>query len=150
MDNLEYTISDIKDLMNAFSKSNLGSMELSDGSFTLKLEAKTQLTAESPAFAQTAAPDINAGNTPAAQADTIAGTVVKSPIVGTFYAAPAPDKAPFVSIGDRVEKGDVLFIIESMKLMNEVTAETDGTVRRILVQNAQGVEYGQPIMEMEA
>ena len=77
------------------------------------------------------------------------GKVVKSPIVGTFYAAAAPEKPPFVTVGQTVAKGDVLFIIESMKLMNEVQSEFDGTVKKILVENGQGVEYGQPILVLE-
>ena len=75
--------------------------------------------------------------------------MVKSPIVGTFYAAPSPDKAPYVTAGKQVKKGDVLFIIESMKLMNEIQSEYDGTVKKILVQDGQGVEYGQPILIIE-
>ena len=74
------------------------------------------------------------------------GNVVKAPIVGTFYAASAPDKPPFVTVGKRVKKGDVLMIIESMKLMNEVQSDFDGTVAEILVNNGQAVEFDQPIM----
>ena len=71
---------------------------------------------------------------------------MKSPIVGTFYASPSPDKAPFVEVGQKVKKGDVLFIIESMKLMNEIQSEYDGEVVEILCENGQAVEFGQPIM----
>lgn len=74
------------------------------------------------------------------------GNVVKSPIVGTFYQAPSPDKPPFVKVGDKVKKGDVIMIIESMKLMNEVQSEFDGTVTKILVGDGQPVEFDQPIM----
>lgn len=76
----------------------------------------------------------------------IDGNVVKSPIVGTFYQAPSPDKPPFVKVGDKVKKGDVIMIIESMKLMNEVQSEFDGTVEKILVSDGQPVEFDQPIM----
>ncbi|MDE7105020.1 MAG: acetyl-CoA carboxylase biotin carboxyl carrier protein [Ruminococcus sp.] len=76
----------------------------------------------------------------------ISGNVVKSPIVGTFYQAPSPDKPPFVKIGDKVKKGDTIMIIESMKLMNEVQSEFTGTVEKILVNNGQAVEFDQPIM----
>lgn len=79
----------------------------------------------------------------------VAGTVVKSPIVGTFYSAPAPGKAPFVSVGSTVNKGDVLFIIESMKLMNEVTSELSGRVTEILVSDGDAVEFDQPILRIE-
>lgn len=71
--------------------------------------------------------------------------VVRSPMVGTFYRAPAPDAAPFVEVGDKVEENTVLCIVEAMKLMNEIKAETRGTVAKILVENAQPVEYNQPM-----
>ena len=74
------------------------------------------------------------------------GNIVKAPIVGTFYAASAPDKPPFVTVGKQVKKGDVLMIIESMKLMNEVQSDFDGTVSEILVKNGDPVEFDQPIM----
>ncbi|MCM1132997.1 MAG: acetyl-CoA carboxylase biotin carboxyl carrier protein [Ruminococcus flavefaciens] len=74
------------------------------------------------------------------------GNVVKAPIVGTFYQSPSPDKPPFVKVGDTVKKGDVIMIIESMKLMNEVQSEFDGTVAKILVGDGQAVEFDQPIM----
>ncbi|WP_234554418.1 acetyl-CoA carboxylase biotin carboxyl carrier protein [Thermus caliditerrae] len=70
---------------------------------------------------------------------------VKAPIVGTFYRAPAPDAPPYVKEGDRVEKGQVLCIIEAMKLMNEIESEISGIVKKILVQNGEPVEYGQPL-----
>lgn len=71
--------------------------------------------------------------------------VVKSPIVGTFYASPQPDAPPFVKLGDAVEVGQVLCIIEAMKLMNEIEADVAGQVVRIYVENAQPVEYGEPL-----
>ena len=74
--------------------------------------------------------------------------IVKSPMVGTFYASPAPDKPPFVSVGDKVHKGQVLCVIEAMKLMNEIEAESDGTVAEILVENEQLVEFGQPLIRL--
>lgn len=77
------------------------------------------------------------------------GNVVSSPIVGTFYAAPSPEKPPYVTVGKQVHKGDVLFIIESMKLMNEVTSEYDGVVAEILVNDGETVEFGEPIMRIE-
>nr|MDE5582887.1 acetyl-CoA carboxylase biotin carboxyl carrier protein [Ruminococcus sp.] len=74
------------------------------------------------------------------------GNVIKSPIVGTFYSAPSPDKPPFVRVGDKVKKGDVVMIIESMKLMNEIQSEFNGTVDKILVSDGQAVEFDQPVM----
>ena len=71
--------------------------------------------------------------------------IVKSPIVGTFYTSPSPDAAPFVKVGDRVSKGQVICIVEAMKLMNEIEADVTGEVVRVLVENGQPVEYGQPL-----
>lgn len=76
--------------------------------------------------------------------------VVKAPIVGTFYRAPAPDEDPFVDVGDEVGQGDVLCIIEAMKLMNEIECEVRGTVKKILAEDAQPVEYDQPLFIIEA
>lgn len=73
------------------------------------------------------------------------GNIVKSPLVGTFYAAPAEDAAPFVKVGDSVKEGQVLAIVEAMKLMNEIESDFTGTVKKILVENGQGVEFGQPL-----
>ena len=75
----------------------------------------------------------------------IKGNVVKSPLVGTFYAAPAEDADPFVKVGDSVKEGQVLAIVEAMKLMNEIESDFTGTVTEILVENGQAVEYGQPL-----
>ena len=76
------------------------------------------------------------------------GNVVVSPLVGTFYAAPAEDAVAFVKVGDTVKKGEVLAIVEAMKLMNEIESEYEGTVAEILVENAQMVEYGQPLFRI--
>lgn len=84
--------------------------------------------------------------TAAAEENEGAGYEIKSPMVGTFYSAPAPDAPPFVAVGARVEKGQTLCIIEAMKLMNEIEADVSGTVVKILVENSQSVEYGQPLL----
>ena len=76
---------------------------------------------------------------------TAEGNVVKSPLVGTFYSASSPDSAPFVKVGDTVKKGQVLGIVEAMKLMNEIESEFDGVVKEIQIENEQVVEYGQPL-----
>ncbi len=78
-----------------------------------------------------------------------AGQLVTSPFVGTFYRTPAPDQPPFVEIGTPVRKGQVLCIIEAMKLMNEIEAEVAGKVAEILVENGQAVEFGQPLLRIE-
>ncbi len=77
-----------------------------------------------------------------------AGKIVKSPLVGTFYAAPAEDADPYVAVGDTVKKGQVLAIVEAMKLMNEIESDYDGTVEEIYVNNGQAVEYGQPLFRL--
>lgn len=81
----------------------------------------------------------------AAESAAPAGNIVKSPLVGTFYAAPAEDAEPFVKVGDSVKEGQVLAIVEAMKLMNEIESDFTGTVKEILVENGQGVEFGQPL-----
>ena len=76
------------------------------------------------------------------------GNLVKSPLVGTFYAAPAEDAEPFVKVGDHVKKGQILAIVEAMKLINEIESDFDGEVAEIYVENAQAVEYGQPLFRI--
>ena len=89
-------------------------------------------------------------NTANAQADNSEpeGMIVKSPLVGTFYTAPAEDAAPFVSVGDLVKKDQTLAIVEAMKLMNEIESEFEGKVAEIYVENGQAVEYGQPLFRI--
>jgi acetyl-CoA carboxylase biotin carboxyl carrier protein len=74
--------------------------------------------------------------------------IVTSPMIGTYYASPSPNDAPFVQEGDAVEVGQVIGIIEAMKIMNEITSEHEGTISQILVRNAQAVEYGQPLFHI--
>ena len=85
----------------------------------------------------------------AAETPVATGHVQKAPIVGTFYASSSPDAAAFVQVGSKVEAGKVICIIEAMKLMNEIEAEITGTIKEILVKNAQPVEYGQPLFLIE-
>ena len=80
--------------------------------------------------------------------ETPVGNVVESPLVGTFYAAPAEDAESFVKVGDRVEKGQTLGIVEAIKLMNEIDSDYSGTVAEIMVNNQEGVEYGQPLFRI--
>ncbi len=89
-----------------------------------------------------------AGEVPAAAEEKAKGTDVVAPIVGTFYAAPSPDTQVFVRVGDQVKVGQVLCVIEAMKLMNEIEAEVAGTVVEILVRNEDPVEYGQVLMRI--
>ncbi len=143
----------IYDLIDKVSSSGLGELELSKGDFKLVIRAKKPLPPAPPVIlpaSGTSAPIQAASQTdaPASAVPEAApeGNVMKSPIVGTFYLSPAPGKPPFVTVGQSVKKGDVLFIIESMKLMNEIQSEFDGVIDRILVENGTGVEFGQPIM----
>ena len=85
----------------------------------------------------------------ATSAPVTGGKAVKAPIVGTFYAAPSPDSKPFVSVGDKIKKGDTIFIIESMKVMSEVQSEFDGVVREICVNSGDAVEFDQTIMILD-
>src|ERR1700761_1970323 len=98
-----------------------------------------------PALVPAAAP-AEAAAAPAAEADPLAGAhIVKSPIVGTFYESPSPDADAFVKVGDSVRSGQVLCIVEAMKLMNEIESDTAGTILKIFPTSGQPVEYGQPL-----
>ena len=121
----------IEKLADIVSAKDLGEITIADGEKTMPA-----VPAAAPA-----AP----AETPAAP-KAPAGKAIKAPLVGTFYAAPSPDQPPFVQVGDTVKKGDVVLIIESMKLMNEVTSDVEGVVQEILVKNGDAVEYDQPLM----
>ncbi len=154
------TVDEIKELVSHFAVSGLGSFTLQDGGFSLRLESdaaacshtsapvmagcESAASFQEPAAAQ--APAIS--DAPAGAPCALKGTMVTAPVVGTFYRAPSPEKPPFIKEGQTVKKGDVLFIIESMKLMNEVESECDGVVGEILVKDGQGVEYGQPLITL--
>ncbi len=100
--------------------------------------------------APVAAAPVAAVAAPAVEADPYAGAhIVKSPIVGTFYAAPSPDADAFVSVGDRVEAGKVLCIVEAMKLMNEIESDASGEIVAVLAKPGQPVEYGQPLFAIK-
>lgn len=143
-----YTTKEIIELMEKASELRV-SVEIADSDFTVKIDGKEERVYAVPAAqAVPAAATANAEPTPAPAA-VPCGTVIKSPIVGTYYNAPAPDKEPFVSVGKAIKKGEVLFIIESMKLMNEVQSDCDGIVKEIIATNGQAVEFGQPILIME-
>ncbi|MCL4125988.1 UNVERIFIED_CONTAM: hypothetical protein GTU68_026270 [Idotea baltica] len=86
---------------------------------------------------------------PSAEDSLPPGTIVESPMVGTFYRSPSPGAKPFIDIGQSVSKGDTLCIIEAMKIMNQIVAETSGTVRAIVVEEGQPVEYGEPLIVID-
>jgi acetyl-CoA carboxylase biotin carboxyl carrier protein len=117
--------------------------------------APTVMHAPGPAAVPTHAPAPTASGAPPSQptssTDTSDGNVayVTSPFVGTFYRSPSPDSAPFVDVGTRIKKGQVLCIVEAMKLMNEIEAEIEGSIVQILVENGQAVEYGEPLFKIK-
>ena len=150
---------DIKELIGIIDSSNLRSFELSNNGAFIKMSKNTAETASisapipmvasettAPQETQTIVPKTETVSTPKAEA--VSGNVVKAPLVGTFYASPAPDKSDFVSVGAKVKKGDVLCIIEAMKIMNEVVSEFDGEVADILAIPEALVEYGQPLFRI--
>ena len=140
------TNQEIKELLQIFEESGVAEMEVQRGENRLRLRrAPTTQELQVPAAAAPQpAPAHAAAPAKAAPADAN-HTLVKSPIVGTYYDAPSPGAAPFVKIGDTVEPGQVLCIIESMKLMNEIEAEIAGTLVHKLVENGRPVEYGEAL-----
>lgn len=151
---------EIKELANIVSDKNLGKIAIKSDTCELVIEAKKEKIMQASSTVNTssglstqsstasAVVEDNSVSTASteATAKTISGKTIKAPLIGTFYSAPAPDKPPFVQVGQKVKKGDVLFIIESMKLMNEIQSEFDGTVAEILVEDGASVEYDQPIL----
>lgn len=153
------TIKTVKELAEIMKDTGLSYLKYKDDDFEIEMGEKRPamppMPPMMPPMAAPAAPMAMAvASAPGAEATAqttpvASGNVMKAPIVGTFYAAPAPGKAPFVSVGSTVSKGDVLFIIESMKVMNEVTSEFDGRVAEILVKDGDAVEFDQPILRIE-
>ncbi|MBW3535441.1 MAG: acetyl-CoA carboxylase biotin carboxyl carrier protein [Gemmatimonadetes bacterium] len=154
----------LESLIRAIDESSLDSIEIERGGTRVRL-SKTPPSAggaggavaygpPAPATPATAAPataaPAAAPEPEAAAADDLAGLLeVKSPMVGTFYRAPAPDAPSYVDVGDRVKAGDTLCIIEAMKLMNELESEVEGTIVEVLVDNADPVEYGQVLFRVK-
>lgn len=150
-------LDNILKIIDAVSESSLTNFSLEDGNVKLSLGVeRTNVIVDGTAAIQMA-PSANAGEQQetlsqmnemqysTVNSGVISGNVMKSPLVGIFYASSAPDAAPFVSVGDTVKKGQVLGIIEAMKLMNEIESEYDGVVKDILIENEQMAEYGQPL-----
>lgn len=145
----------VKELTTLFTENELTELELETETLSLRLAktAEQTVVAAQPVLAPqpAAAPPqaAAAAEAPAAglvsEAAAIPADAVKSPMVGTAYLAPEPGAADFVSVGDKVSKGQTLCIIEAMKVMNPIASPCDGTVREILVENAQPVEFDQPI-----
>ena len=151
------TLEEMTALIKAVSESNLDSFDYKEGDFSLSLHASKgfvqQVSTPAMNVASMSVPDISQAMAQAAEAasgdeDDDNAFIIKSPLVGTFYAAPAADSAPFVKIGDRVKKGQVLAIVEAMKMMNEIESDCDGVISDILVANGEAVEFGQPLFKI--
>jgi len=160
----------IQELLKSINKSNIGTFKYKQGDFELVIKqqnqgeahiiAPQQLVAQAPVYAapaatqapvpQTATPAAPADNksaeTPAASSNQV---VIKSPMIGTFYRNPSPDKPPFINVGDKVTAGQTVCIIEAMKLFNEIESDVTGTVVKVLVDDASPVEYDQPLFIIE-
>jgi acetyl-CoA carboxylase biotin carboxyl carrier protein len=137
----------LKTLIELVESSGIAELEISEG------EERVRITRSLPAATQPPAAGALSGSQatsqPAAAAPAAVepeGHVVKSPMVGTFYRCASPGAKPFVEVGDQVEVGDPLCIIEAMKLMNEIEADRAGVVKAVLIENGQPVEYGQPLI----
>ena len=141
-------IDNIKSLAEIVDKFNLSSIEIEEGETKIKIE-KNICTAAVPATEVVSIPVIQESEPAQTATPVSAGKEITSPMVGVFYAAPSPDDAPYVTVGSKVKKGDVLCIIEAMKLMNEITAEQDGEITEVCVVNEQVVEYGQPLFRIK-
>ncbi len=153
------TFEQIKELIELVASRRLHGLEIERSGFALRITGEH-------GGAAVAAPVSDGGRAPVAEAVVSAPAptaepalpsppaadvhVVNSPIVGTFYAAPSPDAPPFVKLGDRVRKGQVLCIVEAMKLMNEIECDADGVVAEIYPKNGQPVEFGEPLFGLRA
>lgn len=149
----------VKNLLDLISKTELNEVSIEEGDFKLKVKKQSDAPAQAapmqfqmpaqqapaqPAQPEAAAAPADTGSSEKKESQPD-GETVKSPIVGTFYESPSPDSDPFVKVGDTVQKGDTLCIVEAMKIMNEIEAEFSGTVQKLLVEDGQPVEYDQPL-----
>ena len=154
-------IEEVKELIALINDSDIKNFELTLDNATVRISktdgdmpsAPVQAAPTSaPAAAQTAsapaAPVQTETPAPAPKAEAKGGNIVKAPIVGTFYESAGPGKPVFAPVGSKVKKGDVLCIIEAMKIMNEVVSEFDGEVAEVMVENEQLVEFGQPLFRI--
>ena len=144
----------IKNLMKEFEDSKIQKLEITDKDFSIKLEKENKTFSNSPStIATTVAAPVAA---PVVSESVVEEKVeesnniqVKAPLVGTYYESPSPDANPFVREGQKVNKGETLFIVEAMKVMNEITAPVSGTIVKINVSDATMVEFGQVVMEIQ-
>ena len=145
----------VKELTAILDESNLTELEFETEDISVRLARGTTIAAApammpaAPIAAPLAAPAEAAPSSPAASDASAHPGAVKSPMVGTVYLAPEPDAPDFVKEGDQVKKGQTLFIVEAMKVMNPITAPADGKLTRVLVDNAQPIEFDQPLAVIE-
>lgn len=147
----------VKKLIELLEESGIDELEIREGEESVRISRHSKTAAQpiyaaAPAYAPApaAAPaPVAAAAAPAVEAAPAAaklnGNVVRSPMVGTFYRSPSPTAAPFVEVGQSVKKGDILCIVEAMKMMNHIEAETSGVIEQVLVESGQPVEYDQPL-----
>ena len=139
----------LKKLIDLVQESGIAELEITEGEEKVKIvKGGAVSVAPGPApLPAPAAPEARAAPPPPAAEPEAGqeGHVIKAPMVGTFYRSPSPDAKPFVEVGQAVKEGDVVCIIEAMKLMNEIDADAAGVIKAILVENGQPVEYGQPL-----
>jgi acetyl-CoA carboxylase biotin carboxyl carrier protein len=148
---------ELKQILQILTESDVVEFRLETADYKLDLRrgaavlpAPTPQPAALPAPAPALLPSPSPTPAPTEPERTPAYIEVKAPIVGTFYRSPSPDAPPYVEVGSRVERGQVLCIIEAMKLMNEIESDHAGIVRKILVENGEPVEYGQTLFLLEA
>lgn len=148
-----YSKNDVKEFIEMLESSTLSVLEIKNGDGSaIRLEKSTsaapavvmQSSVTSPA-PEAAAPQ----PAPAPSAPVAEGKTVNSPIVGVFYAAPSPESKPYVTVGQKIAKGDTICIVEAMKCMNEIQSELDGEVTEVLVNDGDLVEYGQPLFRVK-
>jgi acetyl-CoA carboxylase biotin carboxyl carrier protein len=147
----------VKKLIELLEESNVAEIEIHEGEESVRISrhgsAPMPIMMQAPATAPApaAAPPAAASPTAASDAEPAVdeGSLVRSPMVGTFYRAPSPGSKPFVEEGQEAKLGDTLCIIEAMKILNQIECEKAGVVRRILVENGQPVEYNQPLFVIE-
>ena len=151
---MKFEIDYIEKLAKIISDNELTEISLEDGEQAITIRkdlAEVVTTAVAPAVAPAPVVCQTTVNTPVAEVATEApkGKAITSPMVGTFYASPAPDAEPFVEVGKMIAEGDVVCIVEAMKLMNEIKAECTGKITQICVSNGDPVEFGQVLMYVE-
>lgn len=146
----------LKTLIDLVSESGVAELEINEGEDRVRIvnrngaapvQVHQPVTVAQPMPVPVPAPEVAPAPAPTAPQQT--GTPLTSPMVGTFYRAPSPGADPFVKVGDTVKKGQVVCIIEAMKLLNEVEADMDGTVKEVCVENGQPVEFGQSLFIIE-